>query len=145
MLKGRNSIYDMEKIEGFIGKSIFLILPIVLPVAAFADAGPAVQPGGNTPPPSTGIMSVQGVLNYFCVFYDWAFYFLVALAVIFGVIAAFRYLTSAGNAEKVKSANSTLLYAAIAIAVALLARGIPLIVSTFLGSPATGSEIGNCG
>jgi hypothetical protein len=50
------------------------------------------------------------------------------------MVAAFKYLTASGDPEKVKGAGNTLLYAAIAIGVALLARAVPLVVSSFLGA-----------
>jgi uncharacterized membrane protein len=138
----------MKKIFGFVNKISVSTVSFVLPILAFAATGTGPQPasqGSNTAPPSAGITSVQSILNTFCTVFDWAFYFLIALAVIFGVIAAFRYLTSSGNAEKIKTANSTLLYAAIAVAVALLARAIPLVVASFLGaSSATGQTLGTC-
>jgi uncharacterized membrane protein len=75
--------------------------------------------------------------------FGWAFYFLVVLAVIFVIIAAFKYLTASGDPEKVKSAGSTLLYAAIAIGVALLARAVPLVVGSFL-SAGGGNGLSSC-
>ena len=112
-----------------------LIFVFIMPALAFAQDGPraAAQPKGLVIP-TAGITSLGMVLDDVCIVFDWAFYFLIALAVFFVVVAAFKYLTSAGNPETVKSANNTLLYAAIAVAVALLARGIPLIVASFFGS-----------
>jgi uncharacterized membrane protein len=134
----------MKKIISFSKWIGFIGLSFILPLSAHAftstsgsggtGAGPAQQPSGNTAPPSAGITSVQSVLNSLCVVFDYAFWFLIALAVVFGVVAAFRYLTSAGEPEKVKKATSTILYAAIAIGVALLARAIPLIVASFFGA-----------
>jgi len=152
MLKGRRYFNHMKKIVSLSQRFGLLVLPLILlPASALAFAAPggggsgpgaAQQPSGGTTPPSAGISSVQGILNYVCIGFDYAFWFLIALAVVFGVIAAFRYLTAAGEAEKVKKANSTLLYAAIAIAVALLARGIPLIVGSFFS--ADSSSLTSC-
>ena len=64
---------------------------------------------------------------------NWIFWLLIVLTIIFVLIAAFKYLTAGGDPEKVKSAGSTLLYAAIAVVVALIAKGLPLIVSSFIG------------
>lgn len=117
---------------------------VLLPALVFAQTGPgpATQTGGATTPPSAQINSLQGVLNLVCLGFDYAFWFLIALAVVFGIIAAFKYLTGSGNPESVKSANSTLLYAAIAVAVALLARGIPLIVASFFTT--SGGTLTSC-
>ncbi len=125
----------MNKIKDFTKKFGISILSLALPLMAsaqnIAPPQPPVNPGA---PPQGHISSLQGVLNTVCVVFDWAFYFLVALAVIFIIVAAFKYLTAAGEPEKVKSAGSTLLYAAVAVGVALLARAVPLIVASFLGA-----------
>jgi len=133
----------MKKLKGFAKEFGVSILSLTLPVMAMAHnalaLGIQVPPSGggidNTgAPPQAQISSIGSVLNTVCIVFDWAFYFLVALAVIFIIVAAFKYLTAAGEPEKVKSAGSTLLYAAVAVGVALLARAVPLIVASFLGA-----------
>ena len=65
-----------------------------------------------------------------------AFYMLavfLVVAVIYIIIAAFKYLTSGGNPEKVQEATTSLIYSAIAIAVALLAWGFVNLVADLLG------------
>ena len=74
-----------------------------------------------------------------CTVFAWAFYFLIVLAVIFIIIAGFKYLTAAGDPEKVKSAGTMLIYTAVAIGVALLARAVPLIIGSFLGASGVSS------
>jgi hypothetical protein len=125
----------MKKLKGFVKEFGISILSLTLPVMAMAQniQGPTA-PVNPSAPPQGHISSLQGVLNTVCIVFDWAFYFLVALAVIFIIVAAFKYLTAAGEPEKVKSAGSTLLYAAVAVGVALLARAVPLIVASFLGA-----------
>lgn len=59
---------------------------------------------------------------------------LVLLAVIFVIMAAFKYLTAGGDSEKVSKANQQILYAAIAVAVGLLATAVPRVVAYFLGA-----------
>ena len=126
----------MKKLKGFAKEFGVSILSLALPLMASAQNLPAPKPPVNpTTVPQGNITSIQGVLNTVCVVFDWAFYFLVALAVVFIIVAAFKYLTAAGDPEKVKGAGSTLLYAAIAVGVALLARAIPLIVASFLNAP----------
>ena len=125
----------MNKIKGFASKFGISIASLVLPVLASAQTIPTPTPPVNpSAPPQGHISSIQGVLNTVCIVFDWAFYFLVAAAVIFIIYAAFKYLTAAGNPEGVQAAGSTLLYAAVAVGVALLARAIPLIVASFLGA-----------
>jgi hypothetical protein len=141
----RSKILSSMNYMRFLKTTGVSVIALALPLFAMAAGTPA-QPGpatGATGVPTAGISSVQTALNFMCTIFGWAFYFLIALAVIFGVIAAFKYLTSSGEAEKVKSAGRTLLYMAIAVAVALLAKGIPLIMADFLG--AGSSNIGACG
>ena len=125
----------MNKLKGFAKKYGISAITLALPLMASAQNIPTPQPPQNpTNLPQGHISSLQGVLNTVCIVFDWAFYFLVALAVIFIIVAAFKYLTAAGDAEKVKGAGNTLLYAAVAVGVALLARAVPLIVASFLGA-----------
>jgi len=124
----------MKKIINFAKEFSPSIVALVLPAFAFAQNLP--QPVAPTPTgvPQGNITSLQAVLQLLCTVFAWAFYFLIVLAVIFVIVAAFKYLTAAGDPEKVKSAGATLLYAAIAIGVALLARAVPLVVGSFLGA-----------
>jgi len=81
------------------------------------------------PPPIT---KVQGLINLECAVFTTIFYALIALSLIMIVIAGFNYVTAGDNSEKVSRANKMILYAAVGIGVALLAKGIPLIVGNFL-------------
>jgi hypothetical protein len=87
---------------------------------------------------NTPITTLQGLVDLMCKAFDYLFYGLIALSVIMIVIAGYHYVTAGDNSEKVSKANKTILYAAIGIGVALLARAIPLIVGNFLGAD-TGS------
>ena len=73
------------------------------------------------------------------------FIFLMVLAVIFIIWAAFNYLRAGGEPEKVKEAGNQLIYAAVAVAVALFARGFPLLVGGFLSGGGAGFDISQYG
>ena len=60
--------------------------------------------------------------------------FIGAISIIILLVAAFQFLTAGGDAEKVKSARSTITWAVIGLAVALIAFNVRGIVETFLGS-----------
>ncbi|OGY99722.1 MAG: hypothetical protein A2945_01845 [Candidatus Liptonbacteria bacterium RIFCSPLOWO2_01_FULL_52_25] len=62
------------------------------------------------------------------------FWILIALSVVFVLIAAYKYLTSSGDENKVSGATKTITFAAIAIVVALLAKGLPPLVGSLVGS-----------
>ncbi len=67
----------------------------------------------------------------------WIFGILIAVAVIYILLAAYKYLTAAGDAEKIKSANHNLIYAAVAVAIGILALGIPQLVGNLFGVSVT--------
>jgi fumarate reductase subunit D len=72
--------------------------------------------------------------NLFCLVINWLFTFFVLIAIIFFIWAAYVYLTSGGDSEKVKRASNVFIYAVVAIIIALIARGVPLIVGSFIGT-----------
>jgi hypothetical protein len=124
----------MKKVVNFAKEFSPSIVALVLPALAFAQTIPTPTAPTNANVPQGNITSLQAVLQSVCTVFAWAFYFLIVVAVIFIIVAAFKYLTAAGDPEKVKSAGATLLYAAIAIGVALLARAVPLVIGQFLGA-----------
>ncbi len=133
----------MKKVINFAKEFSPSIIALVLPVLSFAqtsNTSPALP--GSVGGPTSGITSIGGILGLLCIGFLWAFYFLVVLAIIFVIVAAFKYLTAAGDPEKVKSAGATLLYAAIAIGVGLLARALPLVVGSVFSS--TGGSLQAC-
>lgn len=62
---------------------------------------------------------------------NWMFSVLMALAVIFIVIAAFKYLTSGGG-DKTKEAHKALGYAVVAVIIGVLSKGIVYAIEIFL-------------
>lgn len=83
----------------------------------------------------TTVTNIAQILNTasVCAVIGWIFWLLLMMSIIFTLVAAFRYLTAAGDPEKVKRAGATLLYVVIAVVVALLAKGFPFIISNFFG------------
>lgn len=59
-------------------------------------------------------------------------------AVIFILIAAFKYLTAAGKPENIQTAHKMLIWAAVAVAIALIAVGATQIIKSFLGGGDSG-------
>jgi len=62
--------------------------------------------------------------------YAYTIFFIVAI--IFILVAAFNFLTAKDNPEKVKSARSQILWAAVAIAIALISVGAANIIYRFI-------------
>ncbi len=68
---------------------------------------------------------------------NWMFTFLLVFAVIIFIYAAYKYLFSGGNEEGTTAAKNYLIYGVIAIAVAMMAKGITFIVAELLGATTT--------
>jgi len=64
---------------------------------------------------------------------NWIFVILVGVVTIFVILGAFTIVTAAGSPEKLKSGKDYILYAAIGLLVAFLAKAIPGIVKIIVG------------
>ena len=122
---------ERSRIHRFIMKHIKKIGAVISGLSA--SALPFVALAQTAPP--APFTNLTGFKTFICtVVVGWLFTFLIVLTVVFVLIAAFKYLTAAGDPEKVKSAGNTLVYAAVAIVVALFARGLPLIIGSLFSS-----------
>ncbi|MFY9462458.1 MAG: hypothetical protein WAP51_04635 [Candidatus Sungiibacteriota bacterium] len=66
--------------------------------------------------------SVQDVINLVNAIAGWFETIIFAIAIIMILVAAFQFLTAAGNEEKVSTARKSLIWGLVGIAVALFAR-----------------------
>jgi hypothetical protein len=64
---------------------------------------------------------------------NWVFALILVVSAMFIAFGAFTYITAGGDAEKLKSANSSIMYALVGIAVAALAKGLVALVEKVLG------------
>ncbi len=103
-------------LAGSIGLLVFLV---VAPVLAQEEAPIIIET------PEEMITLIETIT-------DWFFTIVMALAVIFIILAAFYFLTAAGNPEALTKARQMLIYALIGIAVALLARGLRFVIENIL-------------
>lgn len=85
----------------------------------------------------TGPTTVGGLVDVLKGVIRWIYIIFFVIAVMFIIFAAFSYLTAGGDPEQVSKAKSRIIYAAVAIAVALLAVGFEVIIRNFLASPGT--------
>jgi len=65
---------------------------------------------------------------------DWIFVAVVVIVIIFILWGAYNLLTSQADPAKIKLGRDQIMYAAIGMIVALLAKAIPLIVRSILGA-----------
>ncbi|PIR44111.1 hypothetical protein COV23_01600 [Candidatus Wolfebacteria bacterium CG10_big_fil_rev_8_21_14_0_10_31_9] len=116
----------MKKFLGSVALLSLLILPsLVLIDTAYAQVGP---PDAQ----QVYIQTYGDVINIIETIADWMLGILLTLAVIFLIYAAFLYLTAAGDSTKIDKAKVIIVYAVVAIVVALLAQGIVLVAQSFV-------------
>jgi hypothetical protein len=92
------------------------------------------QTNGRTvePPPDLSSWDITNVFDIIDTITNWLFTILLVLAVIFIILAAYKYLTSRGESAQVSEAHKQVIYAAVAIAVALLSKAVEGVVRSLL-------------
>ncbi len=115
----------MQKLKTKISVGALIGLSTLLGSAALVGAAPPSIP-------ASPITSVTGIVDVINNIVRWVYIIFFILAVLFIIFAAFTYLTAGGDEEKVKKAKDQIIYAAVAIVVALLAVGFQVIISNFL-------------
>ncbi|MEK7114472.1 MAG: hypothetical protein AAB832_00180, partial [Patescibacteria group bacterium] len=88
--------------------------------------------GGVIKVEKSPIQNVSGIVGIAASVVRWIYVIFFIIAVMYVLFAAFAYLTENDDSEKMKVVHSRIKYAAIAIAIALLAIGLELIVKNFL-------------
>jgi len=113
-----------------------LISSFVITSVAHADSSiPSIMQGGS--------ISTLGT-NLFCPIQTYMFWILISLSVIMIMWAAYLYVTAGDDTEKVKRATKTITYAAVAIVVALLAEGFPVLISSMFPNTTGASSPLSC-
>jgi hypothetical protein len=112
--------------------SLLLTSPVVLPAITFAASGSGITDVIEVPQGARN-WRFTNFLNVVNTIIDWMFTILLVLSVVFILWAAFKYLTAGGDEEKVGAAHKMLLWAVVAIAVALLSQGVIFIVQELVG------------
>jgi hypothetical protein len=92
----------------------------------------AIAQGQPCQIPQTKLNNVGGVLKLIQYITNWMFTGLLVLSVLMIIIAAYHYLFSGGDEEGTSKAKKYLIYTVIAIAVAMLAKGVTFIVAEIL-------------
>lgn len=112
-------------------KSIMAINIAIISLMLLTNIAAAVDiPGVPRAPGST--LTVTGWFDILNQIVGWVYRIFFVVAALFIIIAAFYYLTAQGNPEKVGEAKNMIIYAVVAIVVALIAVGIDVMIKTFL-------------
>ena len=92
---------------------------------------------GEVPDPDLDIESHEWgticLLNSIYNLTNWVFFFFLAIAIFIGVLAGYQFMTAAGDPGKVTKARDLLLYMAIGLIIAAIAKIIPTLVRTIVG------------
>ena len=116
----------MKKLFSLVALAVVLSVAVV-PIAVSAVETPVNGlPTTGIPQTGTSLVTRIGLIG------NWVFAIFLALSLIYIVLAAFQFVTGGGNPEQVSGARQKLIYAAIGIAVALLAAGFDNILRSIL-------------
>ncbi len=96
-----------------------------------ADCGAGAGVGTSALP--TVALSQARVIQLLNVFVDWIFAILVVIAVIALLIGAYNFITAGANAAKLEAGKNWLLWALVGFGIALLAKGMLMLVCNLLG------------
>jgi hypothetical protein len=123
----------MKKITQLLSATSLTLLALTSPLSAAAQA--CVPTPGGIPCPNQTILGsgIGGVRDLIGLIANWMFVFLLVIAVLYIIMAAYKYLFSGGSEEGVSAAHNMLIYAVVAIAVAFLAKGIVFVVQQLVG------------
>ncbi|MBN2197798.1 hypothetical protein JW698_01205 [Candidatus Wolfebacteria bacterium] len=126
-----------------IKKFTFVFLLILFACAPILTK--AVTPGKIPTAKELGVQdspidTAGGLLDIVASVVKWVYTLFFIIAILFIIIAAFNFLTGGDQPEKIKSAKNQLIYAAIAIAIALLSFATLNIIANFLEGKDTGEN-----
>jgi hypothetical protein len=109
----------------------FLLMPVAMTGLSVASAQGSAFPPTASPSDSPHSVSDTSVTETLGNIVNWIFYILIAVSVLFIVIAGLEYVTAQGDPEKIKAAGQKVLYALIGIIVAAMAKGLVILVQYF--------------
>jgi hypothetical protein len=129
----------MNKIKTIGLTIVSSVLPLLASAQALEKYGAI---GGGSPASMAGSQTIGtgNVQTYVGNILNWVFYFFIVLAVVFILIAAFSYLTAGGDEQKITKAKNELIYAIIAIVIAVLAKSIVTLIAGIAGTSNVGLQ-----
>jgi magnesium-transporting ATPase (P-type) len=101
---------------------IFLISLAALPLGVLAQQDKIPE----------NIQSPEQLVKLVTTLTDWIFTIFILLAVVFIVIGAMQFVTAGGKPESVSEARQKIIWAAVGIIVALVARAIPAVLENII-------------
>lgn len=133
-----NLILTMKKI------SLAILIVTLFSIASLSFAtviGPGGAPITSAPTDEVNIDNPLNGISDISILIDKIIDFLFGIAIlvtpIIIVYAGFVFITSAGNEEKIKTAQKVLIWALIGFAIVLIAKSVPAIIQEFLSGSST--------
>ncbi len=111
---------------------VFIICFVSLPLISAAITPGTIPEAGELGIQESPIETAGGILDVIANIVRWVYILFFIIAVLLIIFAAFNYLTAGDQADKIRLARNQLIYAAVAIAVALLSVGVTAIIQNFL-------------
>lgn len=121
---------NMKKIAIAAAPAILLLGMATLAFADIAVPGGTTEGGYTAPVAASNLAELMAITVKVT---NVVFTALIVFAIIYIILAAFQFVTAGGDPAAVLQARSKLIYAAVGIIVALLARAIPVVLSAALG------------
>jgi len=118
----------MKKVLASLTLTALLLVPAMASAWCIFGVGTtcgqsSVQPGEA---PQADVMEILDSLT------NWLFAILLIVAAIFIIVAAFNFVTAAGDPDKTKTARNFVLYALIGVLVGFAAKGLVMLVSNIV-------------
>lgn len=108
-------------------KKIAVAAPTLLAIGVASMAFAQITSGTQTLPDINVFTGLDRAVNLL-------FTALIIGSIIFIILAAFQFVASGGDPNAVLQARSKLIYAAVGIVVALVARSVPFVIKNIIGS-----------
>ncbi|MBU2101725.1 pilin [Patescibacteria group bacterium] len=133
--KGRQAIT-----WGLIGFAVILVAGGLGSIVAGILGGTVDDVGG----PNSSVNTPEGVIGVVDNIAYWMFNILMALGTVFVLFAAFLYMISRGDPEKIQTAKRALIYAIVALVIGVLSGGVDALVKDALKTRTPTQEHNRC-
>lgn len=110
--------------------NLFLTNNFVFAASSAASAASELCTDASTCP----IQSITGIYNVLSTIVQYTYKIFFIVAILFILFAAFTFLTAQGDPQKINSAKNQILWASVAVAIALLALSAQTIIRSILTS-----------
>ena len=123
---------DYKKI--ILGTALIAVLALPIAVGAQGTPPPPLDDTFTGGAADTDVAEVGDFQTLLSSIVGWVQIFFYVVATLMIILAAWDYLTSGGNEEKISGAKNKVIYAVVAIAIAVIAGGIVRLVENFVNT-----------